>query len=162
VPAALTGAPGAGGASSLACPGTGAASAPFSPCWAAPATCYSKAVPVYEFACNACGAPISVFVRSVNSPVEPRCSRCGSADVRRLISRVAVIKGAGSFDSLDDLDSMDENDPKAMARWARRMQRELGDDAGPEFEEMVERLERGESLEDGFDSPDAADDDDGL
>ncbi|HWO73443.1 MAG TPA: zinc ribbon domain-containing protein [Dehalococcoidia bacterium] len=117
-------------------------------------------MPVYEFACNACGAPISVFVRSINARVEPRCPRCGSADARRLISRVAVIKGEGSFDSLDDLDNFDESDPKAMARWARRMQQELGDDAGPEFEEMVERLERGESLEDDFDDSVAGDDDD--
>ena len=112
-------------------------------------------MPVYEFACNACGATVSVFVRSISATVAGKCDRCGSADLRRLVSRFAVIKSAGgNFDSLDDsmLDGVDESDPRAMASWARRMQREMGEDLGPEFDEMVDRVERGESMEGlGFD-----------
>ena len=113
-------------------------------------------MPVYEFACNACGAPVSVFVRSMSSPVAGQCERCGSTDLRRLVSRFAVTRsgGADSFDPLDDgsLDGLDENDPRAVASWARRMQREMGEDLGPEFDDMVDRLERGDSLEGlGFD-----------
>jgi hypothetical protein len=43
--------------------------------------------------------------------------------------------------------SVDENDPRSVARWARRMSSEMGEDAGPEFNEMVDRLEAGESPE---------------
>ena len=109
-------------------------------------------MPIYEFSCNACGASISVFVRSMNSPVGGRCERCGSTDLRRLVSRFAVINAGGGLDSLDDdsFAGMDENDPRAMAAWARRMRAEMGEEAGPEFDEMVERLERGESLDDDF------------
>jgi hypothetical protein len=46
------------------------------------------------------------------------------------------------------LDGFDENDPRAMASWARKMQRETGEDMGPEFDEMIGRLERGESVDD--------------
>jgi putative FmdB family regulatory protein len=108
-------------------------------------------MPVYEFACNACGAPVSIFVRSINSPVSGKCERCGSTDLRRLVSRFAVINSGGGFDALDDdaLANMDENDPRAMAAWARRMRSEMGEDAGPEFDEMIDRLERGESLNEG-------------
>lgn len=110
-------------------------------------------MPIYEFACNGCGNKVSVFVRSVSSPVSGKCDRCGSEDLRRLISRVVVIRSGGDFDSLDD-DSMmsgfDENDPRAMAAWVRKMQRESGEDMGPEFEEMVDKLERGESIDDEF------------
>lgn len=121
-------------------------------------------MPVYEFSCNACRATVSVFVRSMSSPVSGRCERCGSTDLRRLVSRFAVIN-AGGFDSLDDdsFAGMDENDPRAMAAWARRMRAEMGDEAGPEFDEMVERLERGESLDDDFGgAPDQDDDLGGL
>ncbi|HXH21105.1 MAG TPA: zinc ribbon domain-containing protein [Dehalococcoidia bacterium] len=123
-------------------------------------------MPIYEFSCNSCQNRVSIFVRSMNSPVSGKCDRCGSEDLRRLVSRVAVIKSGGDFDSLGDdrlLSGFDENDPKAMAAWARRMQREMGEDAGPEFEEMIEKLERGESLDEGFgESDDFDDDDDGF
>lgn len=109
---------------------------------------YTGSVPVYEFVCNGCRAPFSVFVRSVSSAVEPRCERCGSGDVRRLISRVAVLRGRDA--SFDLEGGFDENDPRAMAAWARQMQREAGEDLGPEFNEMVGRLERGEALDDDF------------
>lgn len=118
-------------------------------------------MPIYEFACNACSNRVSIFVRSMSSPVSGKCDRCGSDDLRRLISKVAVIKSGGDFDSLDDdrlMSGFDENDPKAMAAWARKMQREMGEDAGPEFEEMIEKLERGEGLDEGFGGEDFDDD----
>jgi putative FmdB family regulatory protein len=122
-------------------------------------------MPIYEFACNSCKNRVSVFVRSMNSPVSGKCDRCGSEDLSRLISRVAIIKSGGDFDSLDDdrmLAGFDENDPKAMAAWARKMQREMGEDAGPEFDEMIEKLERGESLDDAFGEDGGFDDEGGF
>jgi putative FmdB family regulatory protein len=104
-------------------------------------------MPVYEFTCNACGASVSVFTRSISAEASGSCERCGSTDLRRVVSRVAVlgIRGADV-----DLDSMDPNDPRAMAAWARQMQSQMGPDAGPEMEELAQKLERGESLDDDF------------
>ena len=122
-------------------------------------------MPVYEFACNACGAAVSVFVRSMNSPVQGVCDRCGSRDLRRLVSRFAVLRPmAGSIDAMDDdmLANLDENDPRAMASWARRMQSEMGEDMGPEFNDMVERMERGEMPAEDFGGGDFGDGDDDL
>ncbi len=121
-------------------------------------------MPIYEFSCNACKNRVSIFVRSMSSPVSGKCDRCGSEDLARLISRVVVLKSGGDFAALDDdrmFSGFDENDPKAMAAWARKMQRESGEEMGPEFDEMVENLERGGSLEDGFDGGDDGFDDDG-
>ena len=122
-------------------------------------------MPIYEFSCKSCSNRVSIFVRSISSEVSGKCDRCGSADLERLISRVVVLKSGGDFDSLDEdrmLSGFDENDPKAMAAWARKMQREMGEDAGPEFEEMVEKLERGEGFDDGgFGGGEYDDDDDG-
>jgi len=39
---------------------------------------------------------------------------------------------------------MEQNDPRALAEWSRRMGQEGGTVSGPEFEEMMERLDRGE------------------
>jgi putative FmdB family regulatory protein len=120
-------------------------------------------MPIYEFECNQCHSRVSVFVRSMSSPVNGKCERCGSEDLRRLISRVTVMKSGGDFASLDDdslMSGFDENDPKAMAAWARKMQREMGEEGGPEFEEMVEKLERGESVDGDDDWDDGADFDD--
>ena len=45
------------------------------------------------------------------------------------------------------LAGLDENDPKSMARWMRKSGREMGEDLGPEFDEVVDRLESGQSPE---------------
>jgi hypothetical protein len=45
------------------------------------------------------------------------------------------------FDNVPDLD---ENDPKSLGRWMRQMSAEVGEDLGPEFDEVVGRLEAGE------------------
>jgi hypothetical protein len=69
------------------------------------------------------------------------------------MSRVAVLRSEESH--LEDLASessladLDESDPRSVARWARRMGREMGEDLGPEFHEMVERMEAGEMPDDG-------------
>ncbi len=53
------------------------------------------------------------------------------------------------LEALDDFDLDSFNDdPQAAAMWARKMQSEMGGELGPEFDDMVERLDRGESLND--------------
>jgi putative FmdB family regulatory protein len=63
-------------------------------------------MPIYEFTCDACKTPLSLFVRSVNSEVNPKCEKCGSTDLTRAVSAFAFL-GAGSSDSAfggDDAD----------------------------------------------------------
>ena len=45
------------------------------------------------------------------------------------------------------LGDLDENDPKSMARWMRKMGSEVGEDMPPEFDEVIDRLESGQSPE---------------
>ena len=109
-------------------------------------------MPIYEYRCNGCGRRVSVFQRSIQGSAAALCPRCGSRDLARLISRVAVVRSEGS--RLDDLASdagladLDERDPRSLARWARRMGRDMGEELGPEFDEVVERLEAGEMPDD--------------
>ena len=42
---------------------------------------------------------------------------------------------------------VDGNDPRSIGKFMRRMGNEMGEDMGPEFNEMVGRLEAGEDPE---------------
>lgn len=46
------------------------------------------------------------------------------------------------------LSGLDEEDPRSLGRFMRKMSREMGEDMGDEFNEVVDRLEKGESPED--------------
>ena len=123
-------------------------------------------MPIYEYRCAACRRRTSLFVRSATSAAAPKCEHCGSSKVTRLLSRFAVHRGSGGGD-LDDmggLDDVDENDPQSVARWARRMKDEMGEDMGPEFDDMVNRIEAGEDPESvmGEDDFAAGDDDEAF
>lgn len=107
-------------------------------------------MPIYEFGCADCRRRTSVFVRSIGADVDARCQHCGGANVRRLISRVAVGRAAVGEDGFDErlLADVDEGDPRSVARFARRMRDELGEDLGPDFDEAVEQMEAGELPDD--------------
>jgi putative FmdB family regulatory protein len=110
-------------------------------------------MPIYEFRCQACGRRVSVFQRSVSAPLNAVCTHCGGTNLRRLVSRFAVVRGEDALlDSMDDeslLAGVDENDPRSVAGWARKMGSRFGEDLGPEFDEMVDRMEAGEMPDEG-------------
>ena len=111
-------------------------------------------MPIYEYRCHDCGRRVTLFWRSFSEVEEssPHCSFCGGERLTRLVSRVAVVRSEESrLDDLADpssLAGLDENDPKSMARWMRKMSREMDEDLGPEFNEVIDRLESGQSPED--------------
>jgi putative FmdB family regulatory protein len=107
-------------------------------------------MPVYEFQCNACSARISLFFRSINSEVSGVCERCGSSDLRRLVSRFAVQRPRFNPETLNQAeltDGLDESDPRSMARFFRRMQDQFEGEPDDRMEEMVQRMERGETID---------------
>ncbi len=105
-------------------------------------------MPIYEYRCNSCKKRVSVLTLRVSEEVHPECDRCGGHDLSRLMSRFAMVKSEDArLDALTDpssLSGVDENDPKSMARWMRKMGKELGEDlSGDDFEQMVEGMEAG-------------------
>ncbi len=109
-------------------------------------------MPIYEYRCADCKRRVSIFFRSFPTANEPQCPNCKSKNLSRLVSRVATVKSEEArLESMSDPSSfgdVDENDPKSVARFMRKMGDQLGgEDLGPEFGEMVERLESGESPE---------------
>lgn len=65
------------------------------------------------------------------------------------MTRIALAKSEDSrLDSMMDdpsLAGLDEEDPKSLGRFMRKMSHEMGEDMGDEFNEVVDRLEKGES-----------------
>ena len=105
-------------------------------------------MPIYEYRCNTCKKRVSVLTLRVSEEVNPQCDRCGSRDLSRLMSRFATVKSEESrLDTLSDpntLSGLDENDPKSVARWMRKMGKELGEEfSGEDFDQMVEEMEAG-------------------
>ena len=107
-------------------------------------------MPVYEYLCSACGRRFSRFFWRISDADGTQC-RCGSADLEQLISRVSMPRSEESrMESMADPSGwgdLDENDPKSMARMMKKMGSEMGEDLGPEFNEVVDRLEAGEDPE---------------
>jgi putative FmdB family regulatory protein len=109
-------------------------------------------MPIYEYRCHDCRRRVNLFYRSFAAiEDDPTCPRCGGTRLTRLISRVAVVRSEESrLDALADpsaLGDLDENDPKSMARWMRKMSAEAGEEMPPEFGEVIDRLESGQSPE---------------
>jgi putative FmdB family regulatory protein len=110
-------------------------------------------MPIYEYRCQDCRRRVSILWRTLSEAQsgEPRCPRCGGANLTRLMSRVAVARSEDAhMDDLMDpssLGGLDENDPKSIARWMRKMSREMGEDTGEELDEVVDRLESGQTPE---------------
>jgi putative FmdB family regulatory protein len=108
-------------------------------------------MPIYEYRCAGCGRKSQVVTLSVRTPVVPVCPHCGGSDLRKLVSRVAVLRSEESrLESLADpssLGGLDENDPQSVARWMKKMGREMGEDVGDDFDaevdKAVEESERG-------------------
>jgi len=118
-------------------------------------------VPIYEFRCRDCRRRTSVFTRSIGAPASAVCEHCGSHDLSRVFSRVAVLRANGEEDSGFDESSLagvDENDPRSVARWVRKMSRQMGEPLEAEMESELERMEAGEMPDDFGD--DGADDED--
>ena len=107
-------------------------------------------MPVYEYVCRACGRRARLAMTYAEyDRATPLCPHCGSAELKRRIGRVAVARSeATRLDALMDeraLAGLDDDDPRAMGQMMRHMSDELGEDMGQEFEEVVGRLESGES-----------------
>ena len=110
-------------------------------------------MPIYEYRCNQCRKKVSILTLRVSEKVDERCEHCGSTSLTRLLSRFATTKSEESrLDSLADpsnLGGLDESDPRSMARWMRKMGKEMGEEfAGQEFDEMLDEMESGKMPDD--------------
>ena len=109
-------------------------------------------MPTYEYRCLDCRKRAAIYQSYADyGHVPVACPHCGSARLERRIGRVRVARSEESrLDTLSDPSDwgdVDENDPRSVARMMRRMGSEMGEDMPAEFDEVVDRLEAGESPE---------------
>jgi len=109
-------------------------------------------LPIYQYRCRDCRRKSVFITLSVRSAPEPKCKKCGSLNLEKLVSRVAVSRSEESrLESLADpakLSSLDENDPQRVARWMKKMGKEMGEEAGEDFDQSIdEAMEEAESGE---------------
>ncbi len=98
-------------------------------------------MPIYEYRCEDCGKISEFLIIKTQDDSSPRCKRCKSTRMSRVLSRVRVIRSEESrMENLADPSKwgdLDEKDPKTMARWMKRMGQELGEDVG-DMDEMID------------------------
>jgi putative FmdB family regulatory protein len=109
-------------------------------------------MPYYEYRCQDCKSHVRLFFTYAEyDTASPICPKCKSSKLQRRIGRVALAKSEESrMSSLEDdalFAGLDEEDPRSLGRAMRKMNEEMGEELGPEFDEVVERLESGQSPE---------------
>ena len=109
-------------------------------------------MPAYDFVCLNCGKRFEVYMTYSEYGTKPvSCLHCASENVRRRLNRVRITKTEDSRldDMGDDFSNLEglEDDPQAMGRMMRKMGGEMGEDLPPEFDDVVDRLESGQSPE---------------
>lgn len=106
-------------------------------------------MPNYEYRCKDCHRKFEVFMTFSDYGTRPvQCKYCRSGNVTRLISRVRFARSDESrLESLADPANLAnlEDDPKSLGRMMRQMQGEVGEEMPAEFDEVVHRLESGQS-----------------
>jgi len=109
-------------------------------------------MPSYQYRCLDCKKRFEVFM--TYSEYETRsveCVHCKSANIQRRIGRIRFARSEESrLDDFSDPSALEglEDDPKALGKMMRQMSSEMGEDMGSEFDEVIDRLESGQSPED--------------
>ena len=109
-------------------------------------------MPTYDFICNNCNERFDVFLTFAEyGKKKVSCTHCKSRNVRRRMTKVRIAKSEeGRMESMADgfsgFEGL-EDDPKEMARMMKKMGSEMGEELPPEFNEVVDRLESGQSPE---------------
>jgi len=109
-------------------------------------------MPSYGYRCLDCGHSFNLFITYADyDQYVPLCEKCASADIQRVVHRIRVAKSDDQrMEDMADpaaLAGLDD-DPRALGKMMRKMSREMGEDMGSEFDEVVDRLEKGQSPED--------------
>ena len=109
-------------------------------------------MPYYEFRCLNCRKRFDIFMTFAEyGQKELRCPHCQSDRVQRKIGKIRVARSEESrLETMADPSALAglEDDPKALGRMMKQMSSEVGEEMGPEFDEVVNRLEAGQSPED--------------
>lgn len=108
-------------------------------------------MPVYRFICLDCK---SIFEKRIAYEkygcVAVQCTVCGSSNIQRKISKIrlnsSTAADAAFTEDMPDFNQLERN-PEELGRTLRKMGQQSGEQFEPEFDEVVERLEKGQSFD---------------
>jgi putative FmdB family regulatory protein len=107
-------------------------------------------MPSYRYRCSDCKKRFEVFLSYEEYGQKiVTCPHCSSENVQRRIERIRFARSEESrLESLADPGSLEglEDDPRALGKMMRQMSHEVGEEMGPEFDEVIDRLESGQAL----------------
>jgi putative FmdB family regulatory protein len=101
-------------------------------------------MPIYEYQCNNCDRQFQSLVMRKEEAQGLLCPRCGSRNLKRLVSRVTY--HASERDRLDSFDPSAQQsdsfyrDSRNIGLHAKKRAQQMGVDLGSSFEEKVEKL----------------------
>ena len=109
-------------------------------------------MPTYDYRCCECGKHNSIYLTYEDyDSASVVCQYCSGEKLTRIISKIRVARSEDSrIESLADPSAwgdLDESDPRSMAKIMRKMGDELGEEMPQELDEVIGRLESGESPE---------------
>lgn len=128
-------------------------------------------MPIYDFICLDCNERFDIFLSYAEyGKRRVACPHCKSRHVRRRIPRIRIARSDESraeslMGDISDPSALDglEKDPRALGRMMRKMGSEMGEELPPEFDDVVDRLEKGQSPEEiEKEMPDLGMDDPGV
>ena len=101
-------------------------------------------MPLFEFRCVSCKRRFTKLLGMTADSAPPVCPRCGSGDVKKLISRFSRVRSEDQvLDSLEDAAmSSDTGDPRNARKWMKEVGSQLADDGEDDVGEMMEEAER--------------------
>ena len=109
-------------------------------------------MPLHEYACKECGRKDTRLVLKKGDEGALKCRQCGSDQLKRLISRVAIHRTES--DRMADVNTGGQpddsyySDNRNIGLRAKKRMKELGVDLGDAFEEKLEKARTTTNLDD--------------
>ncbi len=96
-------------------------------------------MPIYEYRCGDCDAKLTVLVGMTSDGGEPKCERCGSKNLNRLVSkfRVGRDEDARIEEMADRVERMGEPETPGQLR---EVMREMGKAMDEDYSDEMERV----------------------
>jgi putative FmdB family regulatory protein len=123
-------------------------------------------MPVYDYRCLECGNKFALKISYEEyGNKQVACPKCASTGVTRRIGRIRIghseEERLSHFADPAQMDAL-EDDPVALGGMLRKMKDQMGEEIAPEFDDVVDRLEKGQTPEQiERELPDLDDDDPG-